>query len=101
MKIANIFYEEKNDYIKAQKYYDSAVTNINRENEYFDKIEKRSEVLNNLIKNLDIISKNDSLLDLIKLPEEEIKRIINIKIAQENKKKQKQMKAHGTLTTQF
>ena len=92
LKIANIFYEEKNDYIKAQKYYDSAVTNINRENEYFDKIEKRSEVLNNLIKNLDIISKNDSLLDLIKLPEEEIKRIINIKIAQENKKKEKQKK---------
>ena len=90
LKIANIFYEEKNDYIKAQKYYDSAVTNINRENEYFDKIEKRSEVLNNLIKNLDIISKNDSLLDLIKLPEEEIKKIINIKIAQENKKKEKQ-----------
>ena len=92
LKIANIFYEEKNDYIKAQKYYDSAVTNINRENEYFDKVEKRSEVLNNLIKNLDIISKNDSLLDLIKLPEEEIKRIINIKIAQENKKKEKQKK---------
>ena len=89
LKIANIFYEEKNDYIKAQKYYDSAITNINRENEYFDKIKKRSEVLNNLIKNLDIVSKNDSLLDLIKLPEEEIKRIINIKIAQENKKKEK------------
>tara|TARA_B100000886_G_scaffold316745_1_gene255586 strand:+ start:3224 stop:5683 length:2460 start_codon:yes stop_codon:yes gene_type:complete len=90
LEIANIFYEEKNNYIKAQKYYDSAVTNINRENEYFDKIKKRSDVLNNLIKNLDVISKNDSLLDLIKLPEEEIKKIINMKIAKENKKKEKQ-----------
>jgi len=90
LEIANIFYEEKNNYIKAQKYYDSAVTNINRENEYFDKIKKRSDILNNLIKNLDVISKNDSLLDLIKLPEEEIKKIINIKIAKENKKREKQ-----------
>tara|TARA_S200000501_G_scaffold377893_1_gene438019 strand:+ start:8879 stop:11338 length:2460 start_codon:yes stop_codon:yes gene_type:complete len=90
LEIANIFYEKKNNYIIAQKYYDSAVTNINRENEYFDKIKKRSDVLNNLIKNLDVISKNDSLLDLIKLPEEEIKKIINIKIAKENKKREKQ-----------
>ncbi len=90
LEIANIFYEKKNNYIIAQKYYDSAVTNINRENEYFDKIKKRSGVLNNLIKNLDVISKNDSLLDLIKLPEEEIKKIINIKIAKENKKREKQ-----------
>lgn len=90
LEIAKIFYEEKNDYEKSQKYYDSAITYINRENKLYETIKKRSEVLNNLVKNLNVILKNDSLIELTKLSEGDLDKLINEKIKEENKKSKKQ-----------
>ena len=93
LEIAKVFYEEKNDYEKSQKYYDSAITYINRENKLYETIKERSEVLNNLVKNLNVISKNDSLIELTKLSEEDINKLINNRIREENKKNKKDKKS--------
>ena len=93
LEIAKVFYEEKNDYEKSQKYYDSAITNINRENKLYEKIKERSETLNNLVKNINVISKNDSLIELSKLSKVDLDKLINDKIKEENKKNKKQNKA--------
>ena len=90
LEIAKIFYEEKNDYEKSQKYYDSAITYINRENKLYETIKERSEVLNKLVKNLNVILKNDSLIELTKLSEGDLDKLINEKIEEENKKSKKQ-----------
>ena len=90
LEIAKIFYEEKNDYEKSQKYYDSAITYINRENKLYETIKERSEVLNNLVKNLNVILKNDSLIELTNLSEGDLDKLINEKIKEENKKSKKQ-----------
>ena len=90
LEIAKVFYEEKNDYEKSQKYYDSAITYINRENKLYEPIKERSEVLNNLVKNLNVIQKNDSLIELTKLSEEDLDKLINEKINEESKKNKKQ-----------
>ena len=90
LEIAKIFYEEKNDYEKSQKYYDSAITYINRENKLYETIKERSEVLNNLVKNLNVILKNDSLIELTNLSERDLDKLINEKIKEENKKSKKQ-----------
>ena len=63
----------KNDYLKSKLYYDSALTNINREHNKYNKIKIKSDVLTNLVKNLEIISLNDSLIELTSLSEEELK----------------------------
>ena len=102
LEIAKIFYEEKNDYEKSQKYYDSAITYINRENKFYEPIKERSEVLNNLVKNLNVILKNDSLIELTKLSEEDLNKLINEKINEESKKSKKQNRSisQGSFSSQ-
>ena len=101
LEIAKIFYEEKNDYEQSQKYYDSAIVNINRENRFYDEIKERSETLNELVKNLNIISENDSLIGLTKLSEEEIDMLINNKIKDENKKNKRLSESINNNSTNF
>ena len=101
LEIAKIFYEEKNDYEQSQKYYDSAIVNINRENRFYDEIKERSETLNELVKNLNIISENDSLIGLTKLSEEEIDMLINNKIKDENKKNKRLSEFINNNSTNF
>ena len=50
----------------------------------------RLEVLNNLVKNLNVILKNDSLIELTNLSEGDLDKLINEKIKEENKKSKKQ-----------
>lgn len=90
-KTADIYYDKLNDYKSAKLYYDSALNNINREFEGYKKLKEKSDILTELVDNLEIISTNDSLIYLTSIPEEELNNILesNIKNSSEKKKKEK------------
>jgi len=89
-KIADIYYDQTNNYQLAKLYYDSALTNINREFKGYNKLKEKSDVLTDLVNNLGIIETNDSLIYLTSLPEDVLNNILDksIKIASQNKKKE-------------
>ena len=74
----------------AKLYYDSALTNINREFIGYNKLKEKSDVLTDLVNNLGIIETNDSLIYLTSLPEDVLNNILDksIKISSQNKKKE-------------
>ncbi|MEC8679426.1 MAG: tetratricopeptide repeat protein, partial [Bacteroidota bacterium] len=89
-KTADIYYDQINNYQLAKLYYDSALTNINREFKGYNKLKEKSDILTDLVSNLDIIETNDSLIYLTSLPEDVLNNILDksIKIASQNKKKE-------------
>lgn len=90
-KTADIYYNKLNDYKSAKLYYDSALNNINREFKGYKKLKERSDILTELVDNLEIINTNDSLINLTSIPEEKLNNILesNIKNSSEKKKKEK------------
>ena len=60
LALANIFFEAP-DYIQAQAYYDSTVVLLYDSYPGYNEIVKRSENLNQLVENLNIINTEDSL----------------------------------------
>ena len=89
-KTADIYYDQINNYQLAKLYYDSALTNINREFKGYNKLKEKSDVLTDLVNNLGIIETNDSLIYLTSLPEDVLNNILDksIKTASQNKKKE-------------
>ena len=85
-RVADIYYENLIDYKSSKLYYDSALTNINRENKDYNSLKEKSDVLNELVNNLEIIEKNDSLIYLTSIPESDILKIIEINIKKRDKK---------------
>ncbi|MBS1763816.1 MAG: hypothetical protein JSS90_02485 [Bacteroidetes bacterium] len=61
----------KTDFRQAQLYYDSAATNIASDYPDYALIQNKKNNLSRLVKNLNIISRGDSLLALSALPESE------------------------------
>jgi len=88
---ADIYYEKLNDYKSAKLYYDSALNNINREFKGYKKLKEKSDILTELVDNLEIINTNDSLIFLTSLPDEELNDILenSIEKSSESKKKEK------------
>jgi len=91
--IADIYYDNLIDYKSSKLYYDSALTNINRENKDYNSLKEKSDVLTDLVNNLEIIEKNDSLIYLTTIPEDELLKIIETNI-EKSEKKQRERKVN-------
>ena len=71
LKIADINFDDR-IYAQAQKYYDSTRTLLSEEHERFDEVDTRARVLGDLVEQLGIIAREDSLQALAQLDEEEL-----------------------------
>ncbi|TNE82138.1 MAG: tetratricopeptide repeat protein [Bacteroidetes bacterium] len=89
LAIADIYFAQPK-YDQAQLYYDSAVNYLKPEFENYDKLKAKQEVLTDLIKNLILIQREDSLLKVAKLPMKEIDRLVDKAI--ENEKEQERLR---------
>lgn len=89
LRLGELFYS-KPDYMKSQAYYDSCLTVLPDDYDRYDVIDQRSKSLNNLVENILIIRKQDSLL---KMANDEVYRsqvienLIQIAIEEEEAKK--------------
>jgi TolA-binding protein len=66
--LADLYFEE-NEYREAQHYYDTAMLSIPKNYPNYEQLQKKSNVLKDLVEKLDEIDLQDSLLRIANLPE--------------------------------
>lgn len=81
LKLADIYFEEP-EYPLAQAYYDTAIQVLPQDFPNYNNIKIKTEILTELITNLQSISIQDSLQKMAKMPEAERNKIIDAKIKQ-------------------
>ncbi|GAT61700.1 tetratricopeptide repeat protein [Paludibacter jiangxiensis] len=92
IKLGDLYYNDK-AYLKAQPCYASAAKQIKVDNEDFERVTKRAEVLNELAGYNSTVHVQDSLQHLAKLPEKERLDAINNVISNIRKAEQDAQKA--------
>lgn len=92
LKLADIYFEEP-EYTLAQAYYDTAMQVLPKEFPNYNNIKIKTEVLTELINNLQVVSTQDSLQRMAQMPEAERNKILDAlikKIAEEEALKAEQ-----------
>ena len=64
LRLGEIYYDTLKQYALSSAYYDSAITSLSKDYEGYAAIKERQEILNEFVKNLNIIQQQDSLLKL-------------------------------------
>lgn len=88
LKLADLYFAEP-DYRNAQTYYDSCVITLPKDYPNYQLIENKKNTLNELVKNLNIVSLEDSLQMLGKLTPAERNRKIDEHIAELRKEEER------------
>lgn len=91
-ELAKMYFEQKN-YKKAQAYYDSTAQQIDKKDKQYLLIKNTKTVLTELINNLIVFEKEDSLQRLSMLSKDALERKIDEWIANEKKEKEAAAKA--------
>ncbi|MCK5703411.1 MAG: hypothetical protein KAI29_19770, partial [Cyclobacteriaceae bacterium] len=76
-------YDLFKDYELAQAYYDSTVAVLPQDEENFEEIMKRSEILTDFVQQLQIIQREDSLLVLSEMNKAELQQLLEEVIAEQ------------------
>lgn len=82
LRAADVYYDTLSNYEKAQMYYDTALTLMDKSYPGRDRIEARQKVLTSLVTNLRIITRWDSLLAESVMPKAELDKKIQGYIAE-------------------
>lgn len=104
-KLADIYFD-KQQYEVAQAYYDSTVTFLSQEHPDYDKVLGRANSLTQMVRDMKIVEREDSLQAFAKLPEKEQKRIIQRTIddliqAEQDAERQKELENLRSQQSQF
>ena len=83
LKLAEIYYDDLEDYENAGAYYDSTAATFNKKDKRFPLISKREKVLDEFVKHINIIKRQDSLLAVAKLDTASLSKLIDTIIARE------------------
>ena len=84
LKLAD-YYFKNTDYLNSFSYYDSALANLPKDYADFDKIESKKKSLDKVVKNLTIISKEDSLQKIARMSDDERDKFLNGMLEEEKK----------------
>jgi len=90
LKLADLYFNLP-DYENAQAYYDSTVMFLPKDYKNYDLIKSKAEVLNELVKNIQIVKVQDSLQAMARMKPEERDMKINNTIAAILKEEQKKI----------
>jgi hypothetical protein len=82
-KLGSIAFERKKDFRAAKFYYDSALTFFRKTDLSYQKINSQKDKLDRYVTNYDIITRNDSLIQLATLSPEQQEAIADAFISQE------------------
>lgn len=94
LRIADLYFEDR-EYLTAKLYYDSTSTLITEDFPGYRDILAKATSLGDLVRNLDIVEENDSLLTVANMDEDErdkfiLKMIADLEAEYERKKKEEQ-----------
>lgn len=70
LALANILFEEQ-QYELAQAYYDSTIINLNKEYPGYEQIYLKTKYLTNLVQNIKMVNRQDSLQRIAQMPEDQ------------------------------
>lgn len=97
LSLGEIYYDTLKNFVLAKSYYDSTVSTMPQDEENYNAIKERQEILVDFVKQVVTIQKNDSLLHLSTLPEDSVLAIASALIQKkrdvEEKKRAKQKEA--------
>lgn len=91
------YYYNKADYRKAQAFYDSTITFLSTDHPDFDRLSSRKMSLTRLVRNLNTIATEDSLLALSMLSVSEREKLIQSLIEKENELIKQQMASRDSM----
>ncbi len=80
MKLAELDYEDE-DYVSSKYFYDSTANFMAKNDVRYTEVDERNKLLGNLVEQLEIIAKEDSLQKLASLPEAERKKAVSTAVA--------------------
>ena len=83
LRLAEIYYDDLEDYENASAYYDSTAATFNKKDKRYPLISKREKILDEFVKHINIIKRQDSLLTVAKLDTASLNRLIDSIIARE------------------
>ncbi|MFZ1687886.1 MAG: tetratricopeptide repeat protein [Flavobacteriales bacterium] len=96
LKLADVYFEDR-IYVEAQKYYDSTRTVLPEDHKRYEEVANKAEVLTELVEQLDIINREDSLQRVAGMSDEEREKLIRDKILerehQEEARKEEEARA--------
>ncbi|PLX04332.1 MAG: hypothetical protein C0595_03655 [Marinilabiliales bacterium] len=100
LEVADMFFE-RNNYVYAQAYYDTAVSSLTRDYPEYEEISRKASVLTDLVTQAQIIKEQDSLQYLVSLDTTELyalidKKIEEYKLEQEKKQEEEDLAEGGT-----
>lgn len=107
LKLGQIYYDSLKNFELAQAYYDSTVSTMPKDEENYDKIKQRQEVLDDFVKQITTIRTNDSLIALSNLPDDSLFSLATsiakqeAQQAQEKKQKEERRKQNIARNTAF
>ena len=91
VRLGDIYFEQR-DYIHAQPCFSGALASLDKQYEDYARVAKRSEVLDELVIHVEAIHLQDSLQNLVAMPETERLAVID-KIIEQVKKEEEEAKA--------
>ena len=77
LALGQIYYDSLEDYRNAKLYYDSTVSVLPQDEENYEAVTKRQEILTNFVEQYNIIEEQDSLLALAELDSVQLDKIID------------------------
>ncbi len=94
LKLGELYYELYKDYELAHAYYDSTVSVLPQDEERFEEIKERSEILTEFVQQLQTIQLQDSLLALSEMNDVELQKLLENVVAEEERiEKEKEREA--------
>ncbi|MEP5611831.1 MAG: tetratricopeptide repeat protein [Cyclobacteriaceae bacterium] len=92
LRLGEIYYDSLKNYSLAKSYYDSTVNTLPKEEDDYDAIKIRQEILVDFVEQITVIQKNDSLIHLSTLPEDSVLALAvsMLEAEQEKEKKRKE-----------
>lgn len=98
LTLAEHFFKNQ-DYATAQLYYDSTARVIDKAHPKYREVQGKKDYLGDLVKNLQVIAEQDSLIALGQLPEQELNKLVDKAIKEERRRKDQERfeKEAGTM----
>lgn len=100
-RLATLFFGRE-DYFRAKNYFDSTATTMSKNDERYAEVSRYAKSLQEIAKNIQIISLQDSLLALVAMSDEELNKYAKAKVLQaweENKATQNENNEGGFTAT--
>jgi tetratricopeptide (TPR) repeat protein len=100
LRLGELYYDNYKNYPLAQAYYDSTVAVLPQDEENYEAIKERSEILNDFVTQLETIQVQDSLLALAEMSRTDLQSMLEAHVAELERQEKEQEREARRLARQ-